>query len=411
MQTKFARLVNLIGKKFESCSSAQLTFAVQLAGSTPHVFGHGEPSFTIVVNSKEGLAAVSSFDATTIAESYVAGGIDIQGNVLSAFDLRDMFTDRHPAHHFWRFVRPLLFGQVSNDMKSIAQHYEYDDDFYISFLDKRHRCYSQGVFISDDEPLEAAITRKLDFAIESTRIKPGDHVLEIGAGWGSFVEHAGRKGIKVTSLTISEKSETFVNRLIDKSELPCKVLRQHFFEHKSSEHYDAIVNCGVTEHLPDYRTTLAKLQELLKPGGRVYLDASASRTKNRNIAFGSRHIYPGNHSQLCLHDYLTHFAKTPFQLKLIYDDRHSYYLMIKHWAENLDRNSDEVVRRWGSSLYRKFHIYLWGCADNFAKDRFQAYRIVLELPEQSAHRSGKEMSISSLRHPDPESMTLPVSDS
>ena len=133
--------------------------------------------------------------------------------------------------------------------------------------------------------------------------------------------------------------------------------------------------------MPDYRKTLAKYHELLKPGGNVYLDASAAREKYRSVTFGTRHIYPGNHSQLCLHDYLAHFAHTPFQLKVVHDDGHSYYLTLRHWAENLDRHRCEVATRWGESLYRKFQVYLWGCVDNFVKDRFQAYRMVLHLPQ------------------------------
>lgn len=380
MEKKFNSLVSLVNKK---CSAVQLpiTFALQLAGGVLHTFGPGTPAFTIVVNDARGLAALSSLDATNVAESYMVGDLDIQGDMLQVFALRDMFSDRHPLHFIWRFVRPLMFGQVSSDKKAISHHYDYDGDFYRLFLDTRHRCYSQGVFMSDDEPLENAMTRKLDFAIESTGLKPGDRVLDIGTGWGAFVEHAGRKGIRVTGLTISKQSEKFVTDLISKENLPCEVLREHFFEHTTDQPYDAIVNCGVTEHLPDYRKTLAKYRELLKPGGNVYLDASAAREKYRSVTFGSKHIYPGNHSQLCLHDYLAHFANTPFQLKGVFNDGHSYFLTLKHWAENLDRNRSVVATRWGESLYRKFQIYLWGCVDNFVKDRFQAYRMVLHLPQ------------------------------
>src|SRR4030095_10855214 len=104
-------------------------------------------------------------------------------------------------------------------------------------------------------------------------------VLDIGGGWGAFVEYAGRRGIKVTSLTLSGESEKFVQRMIDENGWDCRIHRQHFFEHNTDSPYDAIVNLGVTEHLPDYRQTLSQYQRLLRPGGRVYLDASACREK------------------------------------------------------------------------------------------------------------------------------------
>ena len=87
------------------------------------------------------------------------------------------------------------------------------------------------MFERDDEPLEDAITRKLDFAIQAVGAKPGDRVLDIGGGWGAFPEHAGKRGIHVISLTISRASEAFLTALIEREKLPCKVLQQHFYQH------------------------------------------------------------------------------------------------------------------------------------------------------------------------------------
>ena len=70
-------------------------------------------------------------------------------------------------------------------------------------------------------------------------------------------------------------------------------------EYSSPRRYDAIVNMGVTEHLPDYRATLRKYAELVKPGGRVYLDALAMRTKHNVSTFAGRYIYPGKSSPCC----------------------------------------------------------------------------------------------------------------
>ncbi len=106
---------------------------------------------------------------------------------------------------------------------------------------------------------------------------------------------------------------------------------------------------GVTEHLPDYRATLRKYAELLKPGGKVYLDALAMRAKHRVSTFMSRYIYPGGSSPLLLHEYLRRVAHSPFELISVDDDRHNYYLTCKIWAQRLDAARDEVVRRWGDA--------------------------------------------------------------
>jgi cyclopropane-fatty-acyl-phospholipid synthase len=355
------------------------TFAVHLRSGQTVTFGQGPVSATFVVKRATGLWALASMDATRIAEAYCNGALDIEGDIESLLSLRSVFKDRHPLTSFWRFLRPRLFGQVKSDIHWIAEHYEHHPDFYLTFLDRDHRCYSQAIFASDDEPLELAIKRKLDFAIAAVGVKAGDRVLDIGGGWGAFLEYAGQRGIHVTSLTISPDSEKFLRNLIARERLPCQVRREHLFMHQVDRPYHAIVNLGVTEHLPDYRRTLATYRALLAPGGRVYLDASASRERYDLSAFLIRHIYPGNGSLLCLADYLAALRESPFTLLELHDDRHSYALTSRHWARNFDRHRAEIVDRWGAPLYRAFRVYLWGCADGFARNLLQAHRMVLEL--------------------------------
>jgi cyclopropane-fatty-acyl-phospholipid synthase len=210
-------------------------------------------------------------------------------------------------------------------------------------------------------------------------VKEGDRVLDVGGGWGAWTQYAGERGIRVTSLTISQASETFINGLITRMRLPCRVVRQHLFDHESPQKYDAIVNLGVTEHLPDYGRTLKKYASLLKPGGRVCLDASASRRKYAVSSFFEKYIYRGNGTTLCLHDYLKHVAASPFSVSVVYNDTRNYELTTRHWAQNLDAHRDEIERRFGVAQYRRFQIYLWGCVDGFRRDVVQAYRWVLEL--------------------------------
>lgn len=211
------------------------------------------------------------------------------------------------------------------------------------------------------------------------RAKPGDRILDIGSGWGAFVEYAGNKGVHVTSLTISQRSQQYVQKIIEEQNLPCKVLLEHFLEYQPNEQYDAIVNCGVTEHLPDYAASLKHYQQLLKPGGHLYLDASADRVKHAQGTFMSKYVFEGNASLLCLHEYLTEVAKSPFEIVGVWNDRHNYYLTTKPWAKRLDQNREEIERRWGKKLYRIFQLYLWGSAEGFSSGMIDAYRVVLRL--------------------------------
>ena len=378
----FDRLVSLFRRASHAYyeSGRGVACDLQWRDCKPHHFGKGPAVFTVTVNDKTGIAAIASLDATSILEAYALQHIDIRGDMERLFAFRDMTTDHHSFAYLWSLLKPLLFGQTRMDRSGISTHYDNSQAFYLSFLDQRHRCYSQGVFVRDDEPIEDAMTRKLQFAVDAIGAKPGDRVLDIGGGWGAFNEFAGKQGIRVTSLTISKESEGFLGNLISREQLPCAVVNCHLYEYDPGMQFDAIVNLGVTEHLPDYGRSLATYRRLLKPGGKMYLDASASRKKYNFHSFIYKHIYPGNCSPLCLHDYLTELAKTPFRLRGIYDDRHSYFLTARHWAQNLERNREEIVRSGDESLFRKFQVYLWGTVDVFRSDVMQAYRWVLELP-------------------------------
>ncbi|MVN20273.1 class I SAM-dependent methyltransferase [Mucilaginibacter arboris] len=381
MQQKYLRLIGLIEKQYNSLAEkgTKIPFGLRTDNGLLHIFGGKEPAFTITLKDEQAVKALSTLDQNAIVSAYIDGRIDIDGSLMSVMGLRNLYSDNRGVRFLWRFIQPFLFGQVKSDKKWIANHYDTDEEFFLLFLDRRHRAYSQAVYLNDNETLEDAETHKFDFVLEAVKAKPGDRVLDIGSGWGSFVEYAGKKGIQVTSLTISQRSQAFVQKLIERENLPCQVLLEHFFEHHPNEKYDAIVNCGVTEHLPNYPETLKHYEKLLKPGGYIYLDASAERVKHAQGTFIERYVFEGNGSLLCLHEYLTEVAKSPFEVIGVWNDRHNYYLTTKEWAERLDHNREDIERRWGKKHYRIFQLYLWGSAEGFNSGLLDAYRIVLKL--------------------------------
>ena len=372
------RLARLIQKHVFG-DRVKIPLEIRLWGGRTYRFGAGEPAVKILVKDRKGLSALRRLDELRICEAYMNGSLDVQGDMLSFASLRPGLHDRHPLHDLWQRVAPWFVGRIKTDRHAIAAHYDFASDFYLRFLDPT-RCYSQAVFERDDEDLETAQRRKLDFAIDACRLQPGDRVLDVGGGWGSFTEQAGARGIQVTSLTISCESEAFLTDLIERRQLPCRVVNQDFLAYRSPEPYDAIVILGVMEHLPDYPAVLQQIQRLLKPGGRVYLDASASRDKYDKPHFIARYIFPADHAFLCLHDFLRAAAKSPLDVLTVDNDRHNYFLTCRAWAENLDAARDEIIARWGETLYRRFRLYLWGSAQAFLSGGADAFRVVLERP-------------------------------
>jgi len=351
--------------------------AIRTPDGEERVFGDGAPVALVVVRDARGLAALATRDEVAVGEAYLDGSLEVEGEFRAVLALRSSFQDRHPLARLYKFARPLLRGQVAADRSNVTQHYERDHDFWLSFLDRRHRCYSHGLFDHPDETLEDAMTRKLELALAAINAQPGDHILDIGGGWGAMTEFAGQRGVRVTSLTIAEASRDFLQDMIAREQLPCEVLLEHFYRHRPAEPYDGIVNLGVTEHLPDYVRTLRQYDRLLKPGGKVYLDASASRAKHDLGTFTEKYVWRGNGSFLCLHDYLEALAHSPFEPELVVNDRESYELTATHWAENLEAARDEIETRWSPRIFRLYQLYLWATAVAFETGALQAYHMVL----------------------------------
>jgi cyclopropane-fatty-acyl-phospholipid synthase len=171
-----------------------------------------------------------------------------------------------------------------------------------------------------------------------------------------------------------------MNALAERRGFEWEMVLADILEFEANQRFDAIVLMGIMEHLPDYPRVLAKFCELLAPGGRVYMDASASRVKYTASSFVYREIYPANHSFFVLSDFLDAVAKSPFQLQSVHDDRHSYFLTFRHWAEKWESNRDAVIAKFGERDFRRFRLYLWASAHRFLTDGLQCYRVVLEKP-------------------------------
>jgi cyclopropane-fatty-acyl-phospholipid synthase len=352
-------------------------FALTLADGTHHAFGSGEPAFHIHALTPPATSALASLDLTRIADAYLDAQFDVEGDMLAMYDLRASLSDFHPVHWLWRFVQPRIFGQIGTNARAIRSHYDLGADFYLAFLGAA-RCYTQGIFADAGEPLEVAQRRKFDFCLEQCELAPGSHVLEVGPGWGAFAEHAARRGVRVTCVTNSAHSAEYMRALGKRLGLTWEIVESDFLAYRPTRRFDAIVLMGIMEHLPNYRKVLGRFEALLRPGGRVYLDASAARFKYRASSFTTRHIYPGNHSFFALHDFLSALAKTPLQLRSVHDDRADYHRTFVHWARNLEAERERLIDAFGEREYRRFHLYLWGAAHAFLHDTLQCYRVVLE---------------------------------
>jgi cyclopropane-fatty-acyl-phospholipid synthase len=361
-------------------SRASVPFEVIFPDASRRQFGGGAPRFTVTLKDSDALRAFASMDEGRIGDAFVDGHFDIDGDMIEPFRLRHGMADRHLLLTAWRFIEPLLFGQVHTNKRAIASHYDIDSEFFLSFLDREYPLYTQGMYLSPEETLAVATRRKLDYCFDKLNLRPGDRILEIGPGWGAWFEYATSRGVRCTGLTISEESMNFLQRRAAAIGQEWTLINCDFLGYSTEEKFDAIVIMGVIEHLPQYGKVLEKFVSLLKPGGRIFLDGSACTTKYELSSFMVKHIYGGNHSFLVLHDFLTQMARTPLRVHELHDDRFSYFLTFKQWATNFDANREAVIRRFGERNYRRFRLYLWGAAYEFLSGSLDCYRMVIEYP-------------------------------
>jgi len=343
-------------------------------------FGKEAPEFRITLRNTEALVAVASLNEMRIAESYLNNNIDLDGNLLKLFELRRILVDSSPMVSIWRFLEPLIFGQIKTNKRAVFSHYNVDADFFMTFLDKTTPSYTQGIYVHDEETLETATIRKFDYCYQALDLKPGDHILDIGPGWGAWLEYASAQGVMCTGITISQASVDYLRQRAAILGYDWNIVFSDLLEYNPKEKYDAIVIMGVIEHLPQYDLVVAKFQSWIKPGGRIFLDGSADTRKYDVSNFIVKYIYPGNHSYLVLHDFLRALSTTPLRLTELYNDRHSYYLSARQWARNLDTNQQIVRDRFGENAYRRFRLYLWGTAYQFLSGGLDCYRMVIHNP-------------------------------
>lgn len=375
---RWTALIDRVAQRFAQSS---VPFAIVFPNGRQVGVGEGKPTFTVALRNGRALRALAGMDEGRIADAYVAGDIEIDGDMLRPFELRSSMSDRHYLLTLWRFLQPVILGQVRTNRRAISSHYDIDPDFFLSFLDPEIPSYTQGIFEGDHETLAAATLRKFDYCFDKLGLKPGDHILEIGPGWGAWFAYASQRGVRCTGISNSTKSVDYLTQRSQASGQNWRLVTGDFLTYTSSEKYDAIVIMGVIEHLPQYGMVLDKFVSLLKPGGRIFLDGSACIKKYELSSFMVKYIYGGNHSFLVLHDLLQHMSRTPLRVRELHDDRHDYFLTFRNWAVNFERNRQTVIDRFGEFNYRRFRLYLWGAAYEFLSGSLDCYRMIIEYPE------------------------------
>lgn len=256
--------------------------------------------------------------------------------------------------------------------RNIADHYDLGNDLFEWMLDPT-MTYSAGVFEHPGNTMEGASRRKLDMLCQKLALTADDHLLEIGTGWGSMAIHAAtRYGCRVTTTTISKEQRELATERVRALGLTGQItiIERDYRDLDGS--FDKIVSCEMIEAVGReyYGSFFAKCASLLKPGGRLAMQAITIRDQSferaaREADFIKRYIFPGS----CIPSAtaLINAATESSDLVLRgYEDITPHYARtLAEWRKNLMPHRAEVVARYGERFWRMWLYYLAYCEAGF----------------------------------------------
>lgn len=290
-------------------------------------------------------------------------------------DVRFLSAAAHSSRYFWQ--------QTTKARRAnLAVHYSVPEEFWLSFMGKEYPIYSHYLFEEGETwtAWETACERKLDFAMRTCKMRPGDRVLNIGEGWGGMMAYAGRRGMRYTGLTLNEESykACLAKRQEENLTATCEVIQTDFYYYHSGTKFDAITNMGVTEHLTNYDGLMAQYARLLRTGGHVYSDFVGTTLDSPFRSMIQKYVYPGA-AAVYLPKFLDAAARNGFDVLETHDDRLSYDKTCEAWARNVEQSRDLVASKFGERRYRWMWGYLWMSVYGFrtATNGITGTRVVL----------------------------------
>ena len=279
------------------------------------------------------------------------------------------------AHGLSRLLRRLWHRAHRNDRagarRNIHEHYDLGNEFYELWLDPT-MTYSSAMFDAPGQSLEDAQHVKLKAILDRTATNPGDRILEIGCGWGSFAETAAKAGIGVHGITLSTEQKTYAEVRMAQQKLDGVEIELIDYRDVSGT-FDGVASIEMVEavgeeYWPDY---LAAIARALKTGGRaaiqyIAIDDAMYEGYARNVDFIQRYIFPGG---MLLSE--SRFRAAAEKLGLAWRDRHAFRLdyaeTLKRWREAFDAvvAAGKLPDRFDKHFISLWRFYLMYCEGGF----------------------------------------------
>ena len=346
---------------------------LKLDNSDVRSFGSGAPEVEWLVRAPRALTEIARDPEVNLGESYVNGDWDAGAGGL--LPLLEVLLRNYPLErpHGWRRIVQAArkwrrqWNRLTQSRRNVLHHYAHDEGFFQYFLDPELH-YSCAYFAEPGISLEQAQRAKCRHIMNKLLLQPGQHVLDIGCGWGGLAcyiaEHA---GVDVTGLTLADNQLQFAVRRSRQRglEKQARFLLEDYRQHQGR--YDRIVSVGMFEHvgLPNYRRYFETIKRHLDPDGVALVHTIGCFTDTGGAnPWLERYVFPGSDCPL-----LSDIHRAVEAAGLISTDievlRLHYAWTLSAWLERLQLHRSEITQRWGERFYRMWEFYLAACSAAF----------------------------------------------
>ncbi|WP_412971128.1 class I SAM-dependent methyltransferase [Glaciecola sp. MF2-115] len=290
-----------------------------------------------------------------------------------------------PALKLQHFMRRNSREQAK---KNISAHYDLGNKLYTKFLDPS-MMYSSAIYPSPDASLAEAQENKLRSICEKLQLKPSDHVVEIGTGWGGLAIYASKHyGCKVTTTTISDEQFDYAQKWVAEEGLEDKITLLKKDYRLLEGKFDKLVSIEMIEavgkaYLANF---FEKCSSLLKPNGLMLLQAITIDDRrydsySNSVDFIQKHIFPGGFlpSQFAINQFLK--KNTDMNIRDLHDIGLDYAKTLHDWHLAFERNKEALEKDgYDERFARLWKYYLNYCEGGFLERAISTVQLVISKP-------------------------------
>lgn len=319
--------------------------------------------------------AVALRRSVGLGESYADGlwdSADLVG--LLRIAAREMFRLDPARRRLAPLARPLhrlamlpLLNTRRGAARNVAAHYDLGNELFETFLDRESMMYSSACFEHEGQSLEEAQRNRLERICGALELGPGDHLLEIGTGWGGLAVHAAReRGCRVTTTTISREQREYAESRVSGEGLEQLVTVLEADYRTLSGRFDKLVSIEMIEAVgwEYFDLFFRRCSELLEPDGLMFLQAicmddRAYEAEKSTRSFANQLIFPGGclPSVERIHRCLA--AQTDMRDVWLQDISPSYALTLRTWRERFTAASPRLEQLGYDRRFRRlWELYL-----------------------------------------------------